>query len=278
MRVSRVVLLAVSPGLVLPVIFLAIASGLPELVYVSLSTYLQHNTRSEFRATSMSIAEGCFSIQMLWLFPLVGLLSQHSGYTAGFARVRRAALGRRRPVHRLAAVCAAWSRGRSFRRPRRILMPMNAPRKQIAENRKARHDFHIVERVEAGIALTGTEVKSLRDGGGNIREAYAQLRGGEVFLVGANIAPYKQGNLQNHEPTARPQAAAAPPRDRAVRRRVAQRGNDAGAAGAVLLQRPGQARAGPGASGKEGVDKRHSIADRESKRQLEREVKERFRR
>ena len=79
---------------------------------------------------------------------------------------------------------------------------MSAPaaRKMIAENRKARHDFHIVERVEAGIALTGTEVKSLRDGGGNIRESYAQLRNGEVFLVGANIAPYRQGNLQNHEP------------------------------------------------------------------------------
>ena len=79
------VLQGVSPGLVLPVLFLAIASGLPELVYVSLSTYLQHNTRSEFRATSMSIAEGCFSIQMLWLFPLVGLLSQRSGFTVGFA-------------------------------------------------------------------------------------------------------------------------------------------------------------------------------------------------
>ena len=79
------ILLPVSPGLALPVLFLAIASGLPELVYVSLSTYLQHNTRSEFRATSMSIAEGCFSIQMLWLFPLAGLLSQRSGYTTGFA-------------------------------------------------------------------------------------------------------------------------------------------------------------------------------------------------
>src|SRR3989442_8885600 len=73
-------------------------------------------------------------------------------------------------------------------------------RKVIAENRKARHDFHIVERLETGIALTGTEVKSLRDGGGNIRESYAQLRDGEMFLVGANIAPYRQGNLQNHEP------------------------------------------------------------------------------
>src|SRR5437764_839602 len=78
---------------------------------------------------------------------------------------------------------------------------MASTRKPIAENRKARHDYHILERLEAGIALTGTEVKSLRDGGGNIREAYAQLHDGEVFLVGANIAPYRQGNLQNHEPT-----------------------------------------------------------------------------
>src|SRR2546423_13994347 len=78
---------------------------------------------------------------------------------------------------------------------------MASTRKPIAENRKARHDYHILERIEAGIALTGTEVKSLRDGGGNIREAYAQLHDGEVFLVGANIAPYRQGNLQNHEPT-----------------------------------------------------------------------------
>ena len=73
-------------------------------------------------------------------------------------------------------------------------------RRLITENRRARHAYHILERVEAGIALTGTEVKSLRDGGGNLREAYAVLRDGEVFLVGANIAPYKQGNIQNHDP------------------------------------------------------------------------------
>ncbi|HEU0193875.1 MAG TPA: MFS transporter [Gaiellales bacterium] len=72
------------PGLVLPVMLLVVVAGAPELVYVTLSTYLQHNTRSEFRATSMSIAEGCFSIQMLWLFPLVGYVVQHSGYEAGF--------------------------------------------------------------------------------------------------------------------------------------------------------------------------------------------------
>src|ERR687886_692762 len=73
-------------------------------------------------------------------------------------------------------------------------------RKLIAENRKARHDFQLLERLEAGVALTGTEVKSLRDGGGNLRDSYATVRDGEVFLVGANIAPYRQGNLANHEP------------------------------------------------------------------------------
>jgi MFS family permease len=74
----------VLPGLAVPVLLLMLIAGAPELVYVTLSTYLQHNTRSEYRATSMSIAEGCFSIQMLWLFPLTGYVIQHDGYRLGF--------------------------------------------------------------------------------------------------------------------------------------------------------------------------------------------------
>src|SRR3954451_12155484 len=72
------------PGLAVPVLLLMLIAGAPELVYVTLSTYLQHNTRSEYRATSMSIAEGSFSIQMLWLFPLTGYVIQHEGYRLGF--------------------------------------------------------------------------------------------------------------------------------------------------------------------------------------------------
>jgi MFS family permease len=72
------------PGLAGPVLLLLLIAGAPELVYVTVSTYLQHNTRSEYRATSMSIAEGCFSIQMLWLFPLTGYVIQHEGYRLGF--------------------------------------------------------------------------------------------------------------------------------------------------------------------------------------------------
>ena len=85
--VAAIALLALPtlPGLALPVAMLLVMNGVPELVYVSLSTYLQHNTRSEFRATSMSIAEGFFSVQMLWLFPLVGYLNSERGFTAGYA-------------------------------------------------------------------------------------------------------------------------------------------------------------------------------------------------
>ncbi len=73
--------------------------------------------------------------------------------------------------------------------------------KQIAANRKAFHDFEILERLEAGISLTGTEIKSLRAGGANIREAHARPLDGELWLYGAHIAPYGAGSYQNHEPT-----------------------------------------------------------------------------
>jgi SsrA-binding protein len=148
-------------------------------------------------------------------------------------------------------------------------------RKVIAENRKARHDYHIVERVEAGIALTGTEVKSLRDGGGTIRESYAQLRDGELFLVGANIAPYKQGNIQNHDPL----------RDRKLllhRREIEQLGAKVAQRGMTLVPLSlylagGKVKLELGlARGKEGVDKRHAIAERDARRQMERAVKERY--
>jgi len=70
----------------------------------------------------------------------------------------------------------------------------------IAANRKAFHDFFIEDRVEAGIALVGTEVKSLREGRVNLRDSYAEVREGEVYLIGAHISPYEQGNVWNHDP------------------------------------------------------------------------------
>ena len=72
--------------------------------------------------------------------------------------------------------------------------------KPIANNRRAYHDYHVLEKFEAGIALKGTEVKSLRDGKITLKDSYADVVGGEVYLVGAHISPYEQGNIYNHEP------------------------------------------------------------------------------
>lgn len=72
--------------------------------------------------------------------------------------------------------------------------------KTIATNRKAYHDYQILDSYEAGIVLTGTEIKSLRAGRVNLRDSYATVRDGEVWLVNAHIAPYSHGQRQNHEP------------------------------------------------------------------------------
>ena len=70
----------------------------------------------------------------------------------------------------------------------------------VARNPKATHDYHILETIEAGIVLRGTEVKSLRDGKASIKEAWALVKNGEVWLEGMNITPYEQGNRYNHDP------------------------------------------------------------------------------
>ncbi len=77
----------------------------------------------------------------------------------------------------------------------------NDGRKIVAQNRKAWHNYHIAERFEAGIALTGTEVKSLRQGRASMGEAYAVERGGEIYLINAHIAEYDAGGRFNHAPT-----------------------------------------------------------------------------
>lgn len=72
--------------------------------------------------------------------------------------------------------------------------------KVLIENRRARHEYHVIEAFEAGIVLTGTEVKSCRAGNVSLAEAYARVNGGELWLIGCHIATYEQGNRNNHEP------------------------------------------------------------------------------
>ncbi|MCX7822571.1 MAG: SsrA-binding protein SmpB [Syntrophobacterales bacterium] len=72
--------------------------------------------------------------------------------------------------------------------------------KIVCQNRKAFHDFDIVETIEAGIVLLGTEVKSLREGRANLKDSYAKVKKGEIFLYGMHISPYSHGGFSNHDP------------------------------------------------------------------------------
>lgn len=72
--------------------------------------------------------------------------------------------------------------------------------KIIVQNRRARRDYHILERFDAGIELRGTEVKSLRAGNISLKDSHADIQNGQIFLVGAHISPYEQGNINNHPP------------------------------------------------------------------------------
>src|SRR5918995_446103 len=146
--------------------------------------------------------------------------------------------------------------------------------KLIAENRRARHDYHLVERYEAGIALTGTEVKSLRAGHASLQRAFGDVRGGEVWLVGAHIPEYAQGNIANHDPD----------RDRKLllhRREISSLIGKVRERGFTLVPtrlyfKDGKVKVELAlARGKEQRDKRRDIAKRETKRRIERELKAR---
>ena len=72
--------------------------------------------------------------------------------------------------------------------------------KLIASNKKAFHEYHVLDKFEAGLQLTGTEVKSLREGAANLKDAYVTFKNGEAYLFGAHISPYAHGNRENHDP------------------------------------------------------------------------------
>jgi SsrA-binding protein len=146
--------------------------------------------------------------------------------------------------------------------------------KLIAENRKARHDYHLLERVEAGIVLTGTEVKSLRDGRATLGQAWADIREGEAWLQGAEIATYAQGNVANHEPT-RPRKLLLHRRE--LDRLYAQlREKGLTLVPTKLYFKDGRVKVELAlARGKDVRDKRQAVVDRDAKRQIERALKSR---
>src|SRR5580765_6731883 len=146
--------------------------------------------------------------------------------------------------------------------------------KMIVDNRRARHDYHLSDKVEAGLVLTGTEVKSLRDGKATLQQAYAEVRDGEGWLVGLHVPEYGQGNRANHEP------------DRARKLLLHRRELDRMQAGVQqkgftivptrLYFKDGRVKVELAlAKGKDVRDKRRTIADRDAKRQIERAMKAR---
>ena len=144
--------------------------------------------------------------------------------------------------------------------------------KIISLNRKAYHDYVIEESVEAGIALTGTEIKSIRAGRVNLRDAYAHPQGGELWLFNAHIARYEAGSRYNHEPTR--------PRKLLLRRRqideftgkVTQKGFTI--VPLKMYLKNGIAKVELGlAKGRKLYDKRESMARREAEREMERAMK-----
>ena len=149
--------------------------------------------------------------------------------------------------------------------------------KVICTNRKARHDYHIVETMETGIVLVGTEVKSLREGQANLKDSYAGIERGELWLYNTHISQYSKGNRNNHDPTRNRKLLM---HEREIRRligRIQEKGftlvplklyfTDAGKVKVELGL----------AKGKREIDKRRQIAEREAERDMRRQFKERER-
>ncbi len=142
----------------------------------------------------------------------------------------------------------------------------------VATNRRARHEYDILEVVEAGLVLRGTEVKALRDGQVNFRDAYATVRNGEAWLVGCHISPYSHGTDANHDPD----------RDRKLllhRREIARLAGKVAERGLTLVPlriyfKGGRAKLELGlARGKKLHDKRSALREREVRREMDRAVR-----
>lgn len=145
--------------------------------------------------------------------------------------------------------------------------------KTIVQNRRARHDYHILERFEVGISLQGTEVKSIRAGHITLKDSYAEVEDGEMYLVGVHIAPYEQGNIYNHDPERRRKLLMH-------KREIIRLGQTIAEKGFTLVPlrvyfKNGRAKVEIGlCRGKQTVDKRHSIREREQAREVDRAIKD----
>ena len=144
--------------------------------------------------------------------------------------------------------------------------------KVIAKNKKAFHDFHIEEKFEAGISLVGSEVKSLRDGKGQLSDAYAIIKGSEVWLIGVHISPYPPASALNHEPKRTRKLLLHTQEIVKLTVKLKERGFTL--VPTMLYFRGGRAKVELGlARGKRKYDKRAAIRAKETKREISRAVR-----
>ncbi|MDO4568635.1 MAG: SsrA-binding protein SmpB [Clostridia bacterium] len=152
-------------------------------------------------------------------------------------------------------------------------MPVKRGTKLIAQNRKARHEYFIEDVYECGIVLAGTEVKSIRAGKVNLKDAYAKVENGELYIIGMHIAPYEQGNMFNCDPF-RVRKLLMHKREILKLQRLSQ-ADGYSLIPLQLCMRDGLVKVELAvAKGKKLYDKRSSIADRDAKRDVDRRLKE----
>ena len=145
--------------------------------------------------------------------------------------------------------------------------------RQIAVNRKALYDYEILDKVEAGLVLTGTEIKSIRAGKVDLRDAYARVQDGELWLHGAHIAPYDSGSYMNHEPRRPRKLLVHRSEVNDLAAQTAEKGLTLAALRLYLKNHHAKVELGV-ARGKRQYDKRRAIIDRERERAARQAIKE----
>ena len=155
-------------------------------------------------------------------------------------------------------------------------MPVHKGIKIAAQNRKARHDYFIEDTYECGIALQGTEVKSIRKGSLNLKDSYAHIKNGELFLIGMHVSPYEQGNIHNHVPF-RTRKLLAHAREIRKLNTLSQADGYSLVPLSVYFK-DGKVKVELAvAKGKKLYDKRASIAERDADRDMDRNIKKQYR-
>ena len=150
----------------------------------------------------------------------------------------------------------------------------NVGMKIACENRKARHDFFIHETYETGLALQGTEVKSLRAGRANLKDSYAVIKDGEIFVENMHISPYEQGNIFNHEPLRRRKLLMHRAELDKLMGKIKEKGFTLVPLKLYFVR--GKVKVALGlATGKKLHDKRQDMAERDAKREIDRVFRER---